>query len=197
MQTNILNLFSQVTESQLNEGLNWYQRANEHANYLSQKYNVSLAKVCGIISALSPATNWSTNIKDAEELLKGNSTHKFSTYGQNVLKAYKILNASLEMDIELFFSLKTGAKTYNFYRNILEPTNPDYVTIDRHAIAIWAGNLAEFYGKGASLKLYREIAQDYIYVAKVLKLLPLQLQAITWVAYREQNVNQMHLNVPF
>lgn len=193
MKTNIINIFDSATATQQANGLSWYKRANSHAKYLAKTYNTSLNKVCGIIAALSPATSWDRNIKDTEELLKGNSAHKFGTYGQNVLKAYKILNASLEMDIELFFSMKTGAKTYNFYRNILEPTNPNYVTIDRHAIAVWAGTNEN---KAASLKLYREIAADYIAVAKQLNVLPCELQAITWVTYREKNVHEMHLGEP-
>jgi hypothetical protein len=196
MQSNILTTFNSATAEQLNEGLNWYNKAHKYAKMLSEKYNVSLAKVCGIISALSPSTNWNKNIKDTEELLKGNSTHKFSAYGHNVLKAYKILNAALDMDVELFFSLKTGAKTLNFYRNILEPKNANYVTIDRHAYAIWIGS--EGSGEARiTLKLYREIAQDYVKVAEQLRILPAQLQAVTWVAYREQFVNEMHLETPF
>jgi hypothetical protein len=197
MQANILNLFNSATASQLAEGLNWYQSAHNHAVKLSEQYNVSLSKVCGVISALSPATNWHKNIKDTEELLKGNSTHKFSTYGQNVLKAYKILNASLEMDIELFFNLKTGAKTFNFYKNILNPKCINYVTIDRHAYAIWVGSDTGSGAKAINLKLYREIAADYIAVAEQVGITPLQLQAVTWVVYREQFVNEMHLSAPF
>lgn len=146
---------------------------------------------------MSPATNWNKNIKDTEEMLKGNSSHKFSAYGQNVLKAYKILNASLDMDIELFFNLKTGAKTLNFYRNILEPKNASYVTIDRHAMAIWLGKEGESGEMKLTYKVYREVAADYIKTAEQLGILPAQLQAVTWVAHRERFVNEMHLTAPF
>ncbi|MGI9569549.1 MAG: DUF7178 family protein, partial [Desulfobulbia bacterium] len=49
----------------------WYQEANDLSYALSVAYDVPLAKVIGIVSALSPMKLWSQNIKLAEDILKG------------------------------------------------------------------------------------------------------------------------------
>ena len=174
----------------------WYFSANLFATSLAFRYNKPLPVVCGVISSLSPATNWEQNKKDAEILLSINAgiykgKHKFVTYGQNVIKAQKILIGEIEP--EKAFSVKTGAKTYNFFHNILNPTG-DHVTIDRHAYTIATG---EKYITGIGLKKYRLIADQYKKAAKKLGILPSMLQCALWVNHRIEKNISYNVNMPF
>lgn len=184
---NLIKLFHSVDESVKNEGINWYKEANQFCAQVSKKYDVPLNKVCAIMSALSPATNYEQNKKDTENFIKLQKKlirkYKCTTYGQNVNKA-KLIYLSDSDPIE-FFSMKTGAKTYNFYLNILNPNCDKSVTIDRHAYKIATGKPYS----GLTKVNYEKIAQKYINAAKKLNLLPLELQAVLWVDYRKREVN--------
>ena len=77
-------------------------------------------------------------------------------------------------------------KITNFYRNIANPT-ADFVTVDRHAHDIAVG---EVFGKQNRRMLgskggYNELADLYREVADFVGILPSELQAITWCAWRE------------
>jgi len=184
--TTLLQMYKSVPKTQLKNSVNWYNKANNYANYLSTRYKVDFNKVCAVISALSPACKWEVNKKDAEKLilcyvLNDNFTnYNISTYSANIVKAWNIL-VSTKNPIE-FFSLKTGAKTYNFYLNILQPSNDNYVTIDRHAIAIHKGNKVTKQTH-LTVKQYNNIANDYKETALKVGLIPCQLQAVLWEYY--------------
>lgn len=185
-QNNLIKIYKSVSKQGINKGLNWYSNANSFAGYLSDKYKVDFNKVCAVISALSPACNWSQNKKDAEKMIVcfaydlNYQEFNFSTYGQNVAKAWNILSYLGPKKLEdKFFSLKTGAKTYSFYLNILDPSDASHVTIDRHAIAIFEGRKHSG-SKGITSKQYKDIARAYIETAKSLNINPCQFQAILW-----------------
>lgn len=189
---NLSKLFNKADKS----GLNWYNEANGFCIELSAKYGLSLSQVCAVVSALSPACNWEQNKRDTIgliETVKGlrKYKHKFGTYGANVLKARRILSG--ELLPENAFSLKTGAKTFNFYHNLLEPDNVNWVTIDRHAYTIATG---EPY-KALTKNQYSKIADYYKETARKLSLIPCQLQAVLWVDYRIKKEIEFNINVPF
>ena len=193
---NLQRIFERTDDTSKAEGLEWYQQAHEFCKQVSLKYNVELPKVCGILSALSPATNWEANKRDCINLIKVNGNayskqFKFTTYGQNVLKAQDIFRSVINPDNA--FNPKTGAKTYNFYHNVLHPTNETYVTIDRHAYTIATNNVY----KHLTPKQYGIVADHYRRSADKVKLLPNQLQAILWVSYRKQQDISFNIHVPF
>ena len=190
---NLFKIYQALPDKQ--EGLDWYVLGYEFCKKLSEKYSQPLPVVCAIVSALSPATNWEQNKKDAVRLLesneKGLSSKSFTTYGQNVRKAHAILEDKL--DPLNAFSMKTGPKTYNFFHNLLNPYDSDYVTVDRHAytIAVGANN-----GRISPL-LYKKISDGYRRAAGKAGILPNQLQAVLWVTHRKENVNQFKEYMPF
>jgi hypothetical protein len=185
---NLVKLFLSIDESAKAEGLAWYATAHKFCVQVSVKYEVPLNKVCAIMSALSPATNYEQNKKDTENFIRLQkgiiNAYKCTTYGQNVAKAKSIFES--DSDPLTFFSVKTGPKTYNFYLNVLDPKGETAVTIDRHAYAIATGK--EY--KGLAKAQYEKIARQYTLAAKKLGLLPLELQAILWVDYRIKEVNK-------
>jgi hypothetical protein len=175
---NLIRIYSGADKS----GMYWYNDANIFACRVAEKYNLSLPVVSAVLSALSPGTNWEQNKKDTINLIEaaqGNKREfKFTTYGQNVIKAYRILDEKASP--ETFFSLKTGAKTFNFFYNVWQPENPEFVTIDRHAYVIATG--LDY--SGLTPKQYSEVATHYKKAAAKLNVLPSQLQAILWTDYR-------------
>lgn len=182
---NLSIAFKSIRKSEISQNSGWYNKASIYANYLSNKFCVDYDKVCAVISALSPACSWAQNKKDAEKMIfcyandLNYANFNFSTYGANVGKAWNILQYNGKDLLNSFFSLKTGPKTYNFFLNILDPGNINFVTIDRHAIAIFLGQKKSG-SKAITTKQYRDIANAYISAAAKVGLLPCQFQAILW-----------------
>lgn len=168
------------------DGKDWYREANKFCNEIAEQYQLELPIVVAILSAMSPGTNWEQNKKDAVNLIRANGNahtkqFRFTTYGKNVIKAQNIYSGKLRPDEA--FNPRTGAKTYNFYHNILNPDAEHFVTIDRHAFTIATG---EPYVQ-PHLAKYERVADHYRRFAKLVGLLPSELQAILWVSYRKEN----------
>jgi hypothetical protein len=193
---NLLSIYKKSTFCALQNGVKWYEQANNYACELANKYGLPVEKSAGIISALSPMITWEQNKRDAEVLIQGLTlgidtseqykVHRFSTYSKNVIKGEQIFYS--DQPVVNFFSDKTGPKTLSFFLNILRPTEQTRVTIDRHAIAAWQGVKD---GTGGSRRVttaqYKKIESDYVSVANKVNLLPHQLQAIIWVTYKQLN----------
>lgn len=175
MLNNILASYNAASTAQIEEGLNWYREAHKYAKSLP----VPLANAAAVISALSPACRWETNKRDAAAIIESRSGYRFGTYGQNVTKARALIT---DPDPASKFSAKTGPKTLHFYHNILQPEDPEWVTIDRHAAAVAEGR-DNSGGVALAPKQYREYAAAYKAAAAVIGILPCQLQAICWVRH--------------
>jgi len=193
-QKHILKIYNLCTDIEKSSGLNWYKEANQYGAYLSELFKLdSNIKVCGIISALSPACSWERNKVDANNFLAlaciGTESQilsgKFGTYKNNVLKAIEIYNLEKPTSKKIASILlgKTGLKTMNFFFNISDLKNTNAVTIDRHAAKV-----ANNHYKGGSVSItkrqYIDCSNSYISVANKLKIAPYQLQAVVWEKYR-------------
>tara|TARA_R110000796_G_scaffold90118_3_gene193814 strand:+ start:1541 stop:2167 length:627 start_codon:yes stop_codon:yes gene_type:complete len=192
----IEKIYNICTDIEKSEGLNWYKEANFYSLHLSELFKLdSNIKVCGIISALSPAVNWERNKIDAHNFLAlaskqaSNKTilsGKFGTYKNNVLKAieiYNLVNPTAEKIASILLG-KTGFKTMSFFYNIYNLKNTNIVTIDRHAVKV-ANNIYKGGGVSISKKQYFNTQKAYIKTAKKLSIKPYQLQAVVWVKYRQ------------
>ncbi len=161
------------------DGLNWYPEANEFAQILSNKFNVELIKVCGIISALSPLKSWDENKRIAESFL---STGK--SYHTKVMtkKCNDILNSN--GTIEEITEILKGNKITSFFLNIYDQ-NYNGVTIDRHAICLAVGEVLNDDSLQLSLNQYNFFVNCYRISAQKLGVQPHQVQAVTWVEWRK------------
>lgn len=173
----LTSLIQQATPKQLADGLNWYTQANQFAQQLATDYGHSLDTVCQVIAILSPAVSWDINKRDTESLLDQGANAVVSTYGQNKTKALSVLTGADQINPK-------ALKTYSFYRNLLAPTCDKHVTIDRHAFKAYkkqtkAGSVS------ITPKQYELARKAYARKAKELNIVPCQLQAIIWMAYRE------------
>src|SRR6478736_388335 len=94
---NLITQYKKLTPKEIALGKIWYEDAHEYCVFLANKYNLGVATVAGIIAALSPATSWARNKKEAEWLIESQyadyemEPFRFTTYGQNVTKAHNIL----------------------------------------------------------------------------------------------------------
>lgn len=169
---NIISEWEQATPDQEARGRSWYLTAHQLADMISDGHIVAGA---GVIAALSANKSWPDNKRMATGAFETGTPSGHT--GANLAKAAKIMSGVDPAEV-----LPMDAKTGNFYRCILDPTDPEAVCIDRHAHDIAAG---ETYGnreRGLSAKgRYALIAHAYREAAMRLDELPSTVQAVTWV----------------
>ncbi|MFZ9252944.1 MAG: DUF7178 family protein [Hylemonella sp.] len=188
---NILAVFFSANAAEVSEGAHWYRKAHVLAIDLSAKYGVPYFSAVGIIAALSPNNRWERNVADAERLIKvfvaGGNPHevKVCTFGKNKQKAIDILEGAAPLDV------LSGRKVRAFYDCICHADGGNSVCVDGHAYAIWLGQpVPTSQTPSISAKLYETISEDYRKATKQINeitgqnYLPSQVQAITWVAWR-------------
>jgi hypothetical protein len=201
---NLEKIFKQAIPVEIENGKKWYQEANDTLKELSVKYNLKPEIVFAVCSALSPRCIWNQNIIDTENVLNWFTTKyhgvnrnlpKVTTYGQNLRKAIDILKTE---NTDVFVS----RKTFNFFNNILNPENTDYVTIDGHGINAYYNKLGIVENKHFTPRYYDRIAKAYIKGANKYGLLPCQFQAIIWLTFKrihniKVNWREYQINLPF
>jgi len=178
------------------ENNHWYQEANEWAVEVSEfllsftGQNVSVQQVLGVVSALSPMQEWNKNKEIAIELIMTGDTgymERGKQKARDILKlAVAIGNVPLNekyIDTEIK-SILNGEKTKTFYENMVYPTRSSGVTVDRHAISIAIGHIADDKEQSISKDVYTFVEKCYIMTAETLGLAPLHLQSITWQTWK-------------
>lgn len=180
----IIAMYESASDDQRARGAVWYRVAHDLARMLADG-NVSQG--AGVIAALSAKTEWGLNVRKARAVLSGDGTRHFP----DALRKASAIMAGADPGDVLPMALKTG----NFYRNILDPGDPDPVTIDRHAHDVAAGiPYAGMGGKSeitntarglSNAKRYALIAHCYREAAMRLGVLPSVVQSVTWLAQTE------------
>lgn len=188
---NILAVFFQASEAEIQQGKSWYATAFDTAKAIASRYDLpgGIETVAAVIAALSPNNRWERNVKDAESLIRvytcGGELDvvKVSSYGQNRHKAIRILKGEAPLDV------LGGNKVIAFYHCIAGRFHS--VCIDGHAFAIWSGQrVPTTKTPSISSKLYAKISEDYRLAAAVINSTTgscysaAQVQAITWVTWR-------------
>lgn len=174
---NILDVYSRATDEEYAHGLIWYNRANaiawglDHLNY---------KRAAGVIAALSPLLSWNKNVEYAGLVYAGET--RIPCLQKNAAKAILIKNGWNPLDY------LSGPKVVSFYHNIVNPysDDPRHVTIDKHAFDICIGDMDNPYknGKAVTAALYPVMRTAYVIAANEAGVRPLQMQAITWEAWR-------------
>ncbi|MEO3863432.1 hypothetical protein [Acrocarpospora sp. B8E8] len=177
---NVLAVWERATFDQMGRGVNWYRTANQLANMIS---GGDAAAGAGVLSALSANKSWRENVKLATRAFEAGEAS--GHFGDAIRKAARIMAGEAPETV-----LPMDAKTGNFYRCILNPTDPESVCIDRHAHDIAVG---ERYGNrdrglGASGR-YALLANVYRDAAMRLGAIPQVVQAVTWVVWIENKGN--------
>lgn len=183
--TKVVNNILRVYDQADNNGQDWYTEANMFAQELAYRYifvqgrtetfKQSVVKACGIIASFSPLKTWSQNKIIAEEFLRsGNAKHikLFTDKANSIL----ISNGDRETVLEIL----KGNKISAFFLNILK--DDSVVTIDRHAVSI---AINESVDPVMTSKQYEFFVNAYRVASKKRDVKPFQMQAITWVKWRE------------
>ena len=179
----ILNMYRNASPELMKSGHDWYPRAHEEAKSVGRG---NVERGAGILAALSPLTTWTRNRSLARDVIKTGTANVFDS--TNLEKAQRILQGEHPLDV------LQGHKVTSFYRNIVNPDDPDPVTIDRHAHDIPMG--IAFRGVKKSNKpapdlgldalgRYQHFVDAYKNASQQLEVpIPNKVQAITWVTHR-------------
>lgn len=177
--SNILAAWDATSEANKEAGRQWYPVAHSLAERLG---GGDVRMGAGLLAALSPQKRWNTNVALAWDAASGDvHGHTGDTLG----KVRAILAGIDPVDV-----LPSDAKTGHFYRNILDPTDPDPVTVDRHAHDIAVGETYGGRDRGLGNRTrYATLAHAWREAARQRGILPNVMQAATWEAYRRQVSN--------
>ena len=186
--SNILAVYALATADDLREGLAWYQTAHQWCRVQAGSNRPHLiARNAGIVAALSPMNAWGNNKRKAAEVISRRGKivavkGKPNGIGLsvNVNKAIAIYNGADPLDI------LSGDKVRAFYRTILDPQGDIDPVIDRHAFDIAVGERTDDKRRGILSRkgVYSEFANAYREAAKVAGIGSAQMQAVTWIAWR-------------
>jgi len=177
------------------ENNHWYLEANKWAVEVSEfllsftGQNVSVQQVLGVVSALSPMQEWNKNKEIAIELIMTGNTgymERGKQKARDILSipyVYHSLMSPAQIDDKIQ-TILNGEKTKTFYENMVYPTRSGGVTVDRHAISIAIGHIADDKEQSISGAVYTFIENCYIMTAETLGLAPLHLQSITWQTWK-------------
>lgn len=175
----IRQAYDAVDDEQLDRGLNWYGVAYWEIANSPTLASLSVEQAIGVVAVLSPQVSWEVNVAQAEMLVaQGYATQGFRA---NHAKAQRIV------DGEPVLRVLSGPKVRAFFYAIRDYAEYNEAVIDRHSIGVWLGHQAS----EVELRKYCRqpqvtlIQQDFRLVAEEVGVYPHQLQAVTWVWYRE------------
>ena len=123
MHDNLIRCWQFVTPLQLHRGMAWYPQAHDFAHVIGRG---DVRKGAGILAALSPQKQWDVNRRIAVDASMG----IFGGQVANAVNKARAIYDGADPATVLPMSKKTG----HFYMNIFNPLDPNWVTIDRHAM---------------------------------------------------------------
>lgn len=178
----ITKWYNAATKAQVIEGMQWYNEAHTLAVELAAKHGVSTLQAAQVISILSPKKKWDMNKREATalfaEYFEGvTPEHGYFATKNTIAECLKIMSGQWVL-------VMSRIKTYSFADNIAYLNDSKEVTIDRHALRVaYDDTSAKIYK--VSKTQYLAARQAYRMVAEKLGIKPYQLQAITWVTYKQ------------
>jgi hypothetical protein len=195
---NILDAYEDSTEEEYNAGIEWYNKVHNIAKEFSEAYGYSFEVICAVFARLSPNLYWDINYVQAIAFIEAHAQGvknwedvriwtpysyegKPCGYGNNNRLAWEILETG---DL----SLVRGEKIESFMHNFINgPDDPD----TKATVDIWATRVAfkdplvepHFNDRDGS---YAYMEQAYNIAAERVGLTPKQMQAVTWVHYKNK-----------
>lgn len=183
LAANIVATYQAASTGQRLDGMKWYADAHNLAVLLSQQHDGDVLRAAGVISALSPQLDWDRNkVLAIRTYNAGGITG--GALGLSVRKADAIYHGA-----DVMSTLK-APKTSAFAAVIANPEDQDAVVIDRHAMSVAHGRQvtdAEVAALGRK-GFYAAYAEAYRIAARAHGISPSQMQAVTWVTWRETEI---------
>ncbi len=168
------------------DGCNWYNEKKRELQKVSYETDVSLQRIAGAVSLLSPLTPWQRNIRGAKQLAKWHKQRaphwqllevasRATVYNRNARKAVKYLTGN---DLEKPSGMKTGP----FHQNLMGNLQP--VTVDSWMTKIPNNNFG-LKSKTPTGNGQRSIVRAVQMCATLYGIKPAQAQAVIWVVERD------------
>lgn len=185
------SIFAGASPKDRKDGLAAFTRYKFLCGCMASRYGFPLEMAAGVFSAVSPNNTYYGNLRNTDTLLKARSEGRpledvsVSSYGANQAKARKILMGADPLQV------LGGLKTRSFYMNIIDPGDPLPVTVDGHMRNVWLNDRKPLHSPDALKRgprvdrhLYEQIANGIRELAAEERLLPNQVQAVVWLAWR-------------
>jgi hypothetical protein len=181
---NVLHWYLRASDANVDFGLQWYSIANATARSIDA---LRFHRAAGVIAALSPMNKWDNNVNKARLLYANNGVVNWDGsangygLGKNVEKAVAIYNGNDALDV------LGGDKVRAFFATIVDPDGDHEPVIDRHAFDVAINQRTNDAAKRVLKRKgeYARFSDIYRDAASLAGIGPSQLQAITWVAWRE------------
>ena len=171
------SVYRSASDEQIINGRAWYPSAHEIARSQADEYGVTIEVASGVLAALSPRMGWAPNVMIAERMLASGGTMQDGALGRSLSQARAIHSGTDPLDV------LGGPKTRAFYQAILTAGKADDPVIDRHA---WDMLTGVRFASPPTTKQYREGADRMTRAARILSVQVSELQAVTWLAWRER-----------
>ncbi len=173
---NVLKVYRSANDSQIESGMRWYSDAHNLAHVIGRD---DVWKGAGLLAAYSPLTPWWRNVELAVSSANSGIA-RTDTLGNSSRIAQLILDGVHPLD-----AIK-GIKTKTFCENIALNGISNNVTVDVHAFSIAHYRPIPSSQINLGKRLYADIEEAYRRAAKREGLMPTQMQAITWVVWRDR-----------
>lgn len=184
MRENLLQTIATADAATEAEGQGWYGNAHGIAADLATTYGFTVRQTAGVIAALSPQTGWADNVRLATDACRHASVGRTDRIGGHTHDACRKASAILQGADPA--TVLGGRKVRSFYRNILTPSRPGAVTVDRHAIDMLCGRRGAVNDRVLErIGAYTLAAAVFRSVARELDMTPSACQATAWVAWRK------------
>lgn len=164
-------------------GLGWYRLARRECRTIAKEHGITVRAAAGIVSALSPRTEWFENLRRARIVAETGEPIGMNPHGT---RAAAIANGSKPLQT------LGGFKTRSFYRNILGDYEP--ATIDIWNLRVGIGNRSAGNREYHSLErvgMYGLVEQGFQLAAREfsrsarIRIATAELAAIDWLRIRE------------
>jgi hypothetical protein len=177
MERAIERCYRDSSDSEKRDGIAWYPLINETCVQLANEFGVPLQTVAYVCAALSPRIHWLNCLDATRAILAQDSEFRYAGYRRQWEAAKTCVRENV---------LPGGQKVTRFAENIL--LNPSVVTVDTHAMSIALDHRIENQNVASvTASVYLTIEAAYLSTAKRLGLLGYELQAITWIAWRNRH----------
>lgn len=178
MRRNLLDTLAGASPDAEHEGAAWYLAAHSIAADMATRHGLTVAQAAGVLAALSPQCGWAENIRLADAACAAGAASGHTV--DACRKADAILAGADPFDV------LGGRKVRSFYANILRPTVAGPVTVDRHAVDMLCGRRGAVEDRVLErVGAYARCAAVIRGVARELGMRPHDVQAISWVAWRQ------------
>ena len=181
----LLSVFHQATENEIDRGLAWYCEAHFQAMEIAVHHHLPTDLICGVTAAISPRVPWKRTFPAVERIVtafeQGQPLSSGTYYPRNGDKAYSMLRDGSVS------SWLNGPKVEAFYDNLSFPQYSTRVTVDMHAISAFFGRKMDSREVRYVMRTrdrMRSVERSYQDASEYVGIMPSQFQAIVWLTWR-------------